>query len=1096
MRFLVRLQCALLLSGVIAQGPGVEGAEYFSDDFENYFTDEDLTVVGGWRIEETNTPIENAAWTVTNPGGRGHPPGRDGIPSEGQFVSSDSDAAGGDDLPGSGMSHDLWSPSFNCAGATRVWLHFDCTAQMNNNGLCVFDVDVSTNGGTDWVNVFRTVAPSRAVPPQATTANAGGYFGRLDIDLTGPAAGKSDVKVRWRHFEPNDDWWIAVDNVLVDDEPAPSAVVNLVSERFDNGIPNTWTIRSVIDPPNTGGNSWSTLDPCLRSALKYNAGLLPYKGGRGIHRLDAGYALSDSECDPAPVGTDEYLLTPVVNCSQATRVVFSYKSEICLSSGSIQEVLLSLDGGASFESPAIFNYNAGAGFDNTEEPFFGQYAFDVPAAIGKTEVVFAFHHAGPATEEDQFWAIDDVKVSADGAGLPIRNCLNREFVVSAFDPGTRSVTMNWRSLAGDQGVRVLANGTQIGADLPAGVTTYTDVAPPAGGSVTYSLQSLSGGAAEFECTAPPVSVILCPGDFACCVNQTTKAITLSWANGVNLAGTGYRILRNNLPRTTVSLDTSSFVDTTVPGPGVYEYTLVLNGGSPAQCPQLPLQCTAVVLGADLFFYDDFDCYLTDAQLEAAGWDIVEDGAPVENAAWTIKDPGGRGAPPGADGKPTGGKFVVSDSDAAGGDDGQGTLRSHDLWTPRFNCTGATSVWLHAACSLVMNNNGVVVFDVDVTTNDGATWENVFRRVAPARGVEPLPLADIPEGFENGPQMGNADGFFGTLHVDIGNFAAGESNVRVRFRQFEPSDDWWFALDNVLIDSKPAPRGARTVLATEDFGGDIPNEWGIDSGAGIALWRAVDSCSVSLLNANGGIFPDAFDGRGLHHFDDKFAQVSLDESCITPASVETLTTPVLDCSGTTAVVLHFKSALNVTDAVAEVLLSIDGGKTFDTAAPVFSYHQGGSLLRDPGNSETIYNEHDLLVPGAVDQKQVAFAFRYSNLAARTSFWAIDDVAVTADGGGVVVAQFHRGDSDNNAQLQLTDAIRILGFLFLGQIPPSCLDAADADDNGQLQLTDAVRILGFLFLGATPPAPPGPPDEPCGGDVNLEDPDLGCVEYTSC
>jgi len=94
------------------------------------------------------------------------------------------------------------------------------------------------------------------------------------------------------------------------------------------------------------------------------------------------------------------------------------------------------------------------------------------------------------------------------------------------------------------------------------------------------------------------------------------------------------------------------------------------------------------------------------------------------------------------------------------------------------------------------------------------------------------------------------------------------------------------------------------------------------------------------------------------------------------------------------------------------------------------------------------------------------------------------------------QLHRGDADNNGLLQLTDAVRILGFLFLGQQPPTCMDAGDADDNGLLQLTDAVRILGFLFLGQAPPAPPGPPDSPCGPDPVEEDPDLGCAEYTSC
>jgi PKD repeat protein len=98
-------------------------------------------------------------------------------------------------------------------------------------------------------------------------------------------------------------------------------------------------------------------------------------------------------------------------------------------------------------------------------------------------------------------------------------------------------------------------------------------------------------------------------------------------------------------------------------------------------------------------------------------------------------------------------------------------------------------------------------------------------------------------------------------------------------------------------------------------------------------------------------------------------------------------------------------------------------------------------------------------------------------------------------GPIGALFHRGDSDDNGQLQLTDAVRILGYLFLGQAAPTCLEAADSDNNGQLQLTDAVRILGYLFLGQAAPAPPGPPPAQCGPDPPGTR-DLGCAAYTHC
>jgi len=93
-------------------------------------------------------------------------------------------------------------------------------------------------------------------------------------------------------------------------------------------------------------------------------------------------------------------------------------------------------------------------------------------------------------------------------------------------------------------------------------------------------------------------------------------------------------------------------------------------------------------------------------------------------------------------------------------------------------------------------------------------------------------------------------------------------------------------------------------------------------------------------------------------------------------------------------------------------------------------------------------------------------------------------------------FHRGDADQNNALELTDAIQILGYLFLGSQTKVglCPDAADADDNGTIELTDAIRVLGYLFLGTGEVPAPGPPPEACGPDTT-EDAggDLGCPSY---
>jgi hypothetical protein len=82
-----------------------------------------------------------------------------------------------------------------------------------------------------------------------------------------------------------------------------------------------------------------------------------------------------------------------------------------------------------------------------------------------------------------------------------------------------------------------------------------------------------------------------------------------------------------------------------------------------------------------------------------------------------------------------------------------------------------------------------------------------------------------------------------------------------------------------------------------------------------------------------------------------------------------------------------------------------------------------------------------------------------------------------------AGFRRGDVDGNGKPEITDAVRLLGLLYLGEAGVSCHDAADADDTGLLDINDPVFILGYLFQGGLPPPAPGP--EKCGPDPSGDD-----------
>jgi hypothetical protein len=112
-------------------------------------------------------------------------------------------------------------------------------------------------------------------------------------------------------------------------------------------------------------------------------------------------------------------------------------------------------------------------------------------------------------------------------------------------------------------------------------------------------------------------------------------------------------------------------------------------------------------------------------------------------------------------------------------------------------------------------------------------------------------------------------------------------------------------------------------------------------------------------------------------------------------------------------------------------------------------------------------------------------------------AVDNLATTTIRvevfGDPPVGIFRRGDSDDNGDVNVTDSILTLNWLFLGNTSaPECMDAADADDNGDTNLTDAVYSLTFLFLGGDPPPVPGPSE--CGTDPTGDE--LPPCDYHSC
>jgi hypothetical protein len=88
-------------------------------------------------------------------------------------------------------------------------------------------------------------------------------------------------------------------------------------------------------------------------------------------------------------------------------------------------------------------------------------------------------------------------------------------------------------------------------------------------------------------------------------------------------------------------------------------------------------------------------------------------------------------------------------------------------------------------------------------------------------------------------------------------------------------------------------------------------------------------------------------------------------------------------------------------------------------------------------------------------------------------------------------FRRGDVNADMELDLSDAVFTLSYLFLGGPAPGCLQSADANDSDEVDLTDAIYLLNFLFLSGPEP---GAPFAACGLDPTPGE--LVCITYPPC
>jgi hypothetical protein len=115
--------------------------------------------------------------------------------------------------------------------------------------------------------------------------------------------------------------------------------------------------------------------------------------------------------------------------------------------------------------------------------------------------------------------------------------------------------------------------------------------------------------------------------------------------------------------------------------------------------------------------------------------------------------------------------------------------------------------------------------------------------------------------------------------------------------------------------------------------------------------------------------------------------------------------------------------------------------------------------------------------------VAVTIRASDLAAPPHPMAPFEYELTLE--PPEAPSFRRADANQDGEIDVSDAIKVLFVLFVDGVSAGCADALDANDDRQVDITDAIHLLGYLFLaGEDIP----PPSLECGTDPT--DDALGC------
>jgi hypothetical protein len=330
-------------------------------------------------------------------------------------------------------------------------------------------------------------------------------------------------------------------------------------------------------------------------------------------------------------------------------------------------------------------------------------------------------------------------------------------------------------------------------------------------------------------------------------------------------------------------------------------------------------------------------------------------------------------------------------------------------------------------------------------------------------INPFSVAIVPPGEVSNATEDMGDSTYANVMVEAGVTTIHELELIVTSEGLETlvGPEGW----QLSIAYDPAEAGARMLYYDSDEPTRVIPDDVVDSPASRAknMSKGFDIATMLDDDEDPGTPPieDTID-MGDSGFNNTSAASSDYQDSTLPAGLDGLTSAIVLTELGSAAARALRP--NATDTVLKILIEMPAVGEGETASTRVYFLDGMKGSGQPVSNVITYQSGSV-VPGKMQ-----------------------GMVLTVEGKtGEPVSMFQRGDANDDAKIDIADAItiiydpRVVPGLMGSEI--SCMDAGDVNDDEMLSLADAVYLITWQFQLTDPAPAPMPPFMECGMDDDM-------------